>query len=321
MVIWHRGMGLALLVAAGCSQTTEESELARGVIDPGGGTITSTDSVLTIAIPPGALEESLEFFIERSDDPPEVFGQAYVVRPNPTLRFDATVTYRRELPEETSGLAVGAVDPLEYEDGTGDWVPLPLLRIDTEAKLVAGLDTQISIFYALLDDAAAGGTTATDSSPTVPPTTDPGSTGSGDAAGPEDTAGPGNTTDPGDTTGPTESSGSESAGSESAGVRPVSYAMEVEPILTASCECHTAGMPAGLDLGDGYANLVDVAATEAPLDRIEPGSPADSYLWHKVNGTHLGVGGSDNAMPPPDGGLDAAALETIEAWILDGAEP
>lgn len=139
---------------AGCSEPAESSELARAVIGPDGGIVTSADSVLTLAIPPGALEQSTEIFIERSDEPPAVFGQAYLVRPNPTLRYDATVTYRQELPDDPAGFAVGAVDALEFEADRGRWVPLPVLRVDPEAKLTSGLDDGISIFYGLLDDAS-----------------------------------------------------------------------------------------------------------------------------------------------------------------------
>ena len=75
-------------------------------------------------------------------------------------------------------------------------------------------------------------------------------------------------------------------------------------------------------LMSGYGNLVDVPSTEAPaLDRIEPGDPDASYLWHKINGTHASVGGSGNPMPAPAGGLDAGTIATIEAWISGGAQP
>jgi hypothetical protein len=149
-------LALAVAVAAsvgGCRDEPEDSEFARQVIGPAGGIITSVDSVLTLAIPPGALEESVEFFIERTSEPPPVFGQAYLVRPNPELRYDITVAYRQELPEDTSSMAVGGVDILAYEAGHGHWQSLPVLRVDRQAKLVSGLDDGVSIFYALLDDA------------------------------------------------------------------------------------------------------------------------------------------------------------------------
>jgi len=146
-------IAVALLLAlAGCSPSPEPTETARAMIGPGGGIISSVDDVLTIAIPPGALEREQEFFLERTDEPPDVYGQAYLLRPNPDVRFDVTVTYREDLPDDTSGMAVGAVDLIEYEEREGKWEPLPLLRIDSEESLVSGLDDGLSIFYALLDD-------------------------------------------------------------------------------------------------------------------------------------------------------------------------
>lgn len=144
---------LVLLSAGGCSEPASDPDLARAVIGPRGGIITSVDEVLTIAIPPGALEQSVELFIRPTDEPPDVFGQAYLVRPNPALRYDVTVTYRQELPADISRLAVGAVDAVEFEADRGRWEALPVLRVDREAELVTGLDDGISIFYALLDDA------------------------------------------------------------------------------------------------------------------------------------------------------------------------
>jgi hypothetical protein len=146
-------MVLALLALGlgGCPDEPSDPDVARGVIGPDGGLITSTDDVLTLAIPPGALDEEVELFILRSDEPPAVFGEAYLVRPNPVLRYDASVTYRQELPDDTSGLAVGAIDAAAYEEGSGEWEPLPLLRVDRQAELVSGLDDGVSIFYGLLD--------------------------------------------------------------------------------------------------------------------------------------------------------------------------
>lgn len=137
----------------GCPDDPGDPDVARRVIGPDGGLVTSTDDVLTLAIPPGALDDEVELFIVRSDEPPPVFGQAYLVRPNPPVRYDISVSYHQELPDDASGLAVGAVDALAFEEDRGRWEPLPLLRVDREAELVGGLDDGISIFYALLDEA------------------------------------------------------------------------------------------------------------------------------------------------------------------------
>lgn len=53
---------------------------------------------------------------------------------------------------------------------------------------------------------------------------------------------------------------------------------------------------------------------------VTPGAPVESYLWHKVAGTHLTVGGAGGRMPKPtDPPLTALELATVEAWLLGGA--
>jgi hypothetical protein len=202
MIASPRAMVPALLVLGlyGCQQPPASSEVAMQVIGPAGGIITSSDGVLTLAIPPGALEQQVELFIERTDEPPAVYGPAYLVRPSPELRYDLSVTYHHELPADSSGLAVAAVDALAYAQGSGGWVALPLLRVDRRAKLVSGLDDGVSIFYALLDDAPPP--TATETGDTGAPTTgEPTTTDVPD----ETTGAPDETT--GGSSGPGESTG------------------------------------------------------------------------------------------------------------------
>lgn len=306
-----RATCLALLFALlGCREPPEEGGPSRAVIGPSGGTISSLDSVLTIAILPGALEEEVELFIETTNEPPDIFGQAYIVRPTPELLIDATITIRAPLPDDPSTAAVGAVDPDAFEAGQGDWVALPVLEIDEDEQRVTGLDDRISIFYGLLDGRPPGATTGD------PTTGDP--TGGGVSTGGDDdgtTSG-----DDGTTSGSATDSGE--TGDGSTGEPALSFATDVLPILVASCDCHTDGAPEGLDMNDAYANLVDVASAQVPaLDRIEPGQPDESYMWLKLNDAHVAAGGTGNPMPAPTGGLDGASLATIEAWILDGAEP
>jgi hypothetical protein len=193
MIASPRAMVPALLALGlcGCQEPPVSSEIAMQVIGPAGGIITSSDGVLTLAIPPGALDQQVELFIERTDEPPAVFGPAYLVRPSPELRYDLTVTYHQELPADSSGLAVAAVDALAYAGGSGEWVALPLLRVDRRAKLVSGLDDGVSIFYALLDDA-----------PATPPT----ATETGETGEPDETTGAPNETT-GGSSGPGESTG------------------------------------------------------------------------------------------------------------------
>jgi sugar lactone lactonase YvrE len=199
-----------LSLGLGACRDASDPELARGEIGPDGGLLTSIDSILTIAIQPGALEETIELTIERSEDPPNVYGPAFRVLPNPSLLVPATVTYRYPLPDDTSETAIGYVDPQEYADGDGRWRPLPVVRIDPPQKLVTATDEQLSLYYALLDD-----------TPALPPeTTGEPDTSAGPTAGPSaDTTEPeseaGTTTvDPDTSVGPTSDPTTSSTGDE-----------------------------------------------------------------------------------------------------------
>ena len=119
------------------------------------------------------------------------------------------------------------------------------------------------------------------------------------------------------------SSGGESGSGSSGGVS-VDYETEIQPIWNGSCTCHLMGdsgtMSAPfltLNPGMSYAQLVDVPSEQAALDRIEPGSPEDSYLWLKMTGAHSTVGSGSKM--PQIGTIGDVQLQTIEAWILGGA--
>ena len=109
----------------------------------------------------------------------------------------------------------------------------------------------------------------------------------------------------------------------------ISHATDIQPIWNANCiGCHVPGgvgvLFGGLDLsGNAFDDLVGVASGQSPLLRVQAGSPNDSYLWHKLNGTQASVGGTGGSMPAgvmatP---LDPATLALIEQWILQGANP
>lgn len=112
---------------------------------------------------------------------------------------------------------------------------------------------------------------------------------------------------------------------------PPSYQVDVAPIFEKYCSrCHGSRFPrAGLQLvgapaADLYAALVDVPSTQLPsMDLIEPGNPAASYLVNKVNNTQGGLGcprGCGRAMPPRGAGLTPDELDTVNAWVLAGAQ-
>jgi hypothetical protein len=113
------------------------------------------------------------------------------------------------------------------------------------------------------------------------------------------------------------------------GTGPVdSHDEDILPYWTYNCVvyCHGNGAegPAGglnLEYDAAYDSLVGVPATQVDMLLVAPGSPEDSYLWHKLRGTHLEVGGSGEQMPLGAVPLDAEAMTRIETWIMIGAPP
>ncbi len=101
---------------------------------------------------------------------------------------------------------------------------------------------------------------------------------------------------------------------------------EVQPILAARCSqgpCHGGAIPArGLDLRNAASTLataVGVASEECPtVTRVEPGSPATSYLMWKLQGGGPCVVGA--RMPRSSPPLTADEQSTIGRWISAGAK-
>jgi len=100
----------------------------------------------------------------------------------------------------------------------------------------------------------------------------------------------------------------------------------VQADLSSRCgPCHTTNTRAGLtdlnDYDEAYENLVGEGADQVPaLNRVEPGEPDNSYLVHKVRGTHEDVGGDGDPMPPGNRTpLSDHEMELLETWIVNGA--
>ena len=104
----------------------------------------------------------------------------------------------------------------------------------------------------------------------------------------------------------------------------------VSATLAANCApCHTSdpGYPSAdpmMELGDAdaaYDVLVDhpAAETGGALDRVDPGDSENSYIIHKLRGTHSEVGGSGERMPQGGPYLDDATIDAIAGWIDAGA--
>jgi hypothetical protein len=109
-----------------------------------------------------------------------------------------------------------------------------------------------------------------------------------------------------------------------AGANP-SFAATVQPLFNQACNCHQSTpilmAPFSLKPGEAYANIVNVVSTQLPsMVFVKPGSTSTSYLWHKVAGTHLEVGGTGKIMPftiP----LNEGERAIVERWISGGANP
>lgn len=90
------------------------------------------------------------------------------------------------------------------------------------------------------------------------------------------------------------------------------------PICTA---CHIgAGAPEGLQLDSAhsYALLVGVASAEQPtVLRVAPGSPDNSYIIRKLQGTS-GISGGQMPLGGPY--LPQSTIDVIKQWITAGAQ-
>ena len=106
----------------------------------------------------------------------------------------------------------------------------------------------------------------------------------------------------------------------------VTLSGDVQPIFTSNCAlsgCHAGTNPQegmNLSAGQTFANVVNVQAMElSTMNRVTPDEPDNSYLVHKVQGTHLSVGGSGDQMPQGRSPLTQPDIDLIRAWIEAGA--
>ena len=98
----------------------------------------------------------------------------------------------------------------------------------------------------------------------------------------------------------------------------------VYAVIEGNCSCHqSAAGEAGLSMPDmetSYANLVGVAAQELPsMNRVSPGDPDNSYLFHKLAGSHRDIDGSGARMPFGGPYLDDEMIANVRDWIVAGA--
>jgi hypothetical protein len=103
---------------------------------------------------------------------------------------------------------------------------------------------------------------------------------------------------------------------------PVSFAADVEPILTQHCVmCHLPGAAQGDHslYPDAWASMVNVPSVQSPMRLVEPGKPEASYSYLKLTGEHLDAGGSGEIMPFPNGPLSTEEIGVFRLWIEQGA--
>ncbi|WP_434424543.1 hypothetical protein [Nannocystis pusilla] len=154
--------------------------------------------------------------------------------------------------------------------------------------------------------AAGSGSTTTTGEPADPPT-------SGSMGGSET----------GETTSSTSTTTGDTSGTSGDDVpAPLSFVADIQPIFADYCTCHGDGEPEpDLGIGRAYDSIVGVPANDVKgMLLVAPGAYEDSYLWHKIAGSHSQVGGAGKRMPPNDE-LQPGDMAAIQQWIVEGAQP
>lgn len=104
----------------------------------------------------------------------------------------------------------------------------------------------------------------------------------------------------------------------------VSFQKDIVPVLRQQCaSCHMTGSePGGLKLypSAAYESVVGQSSDVSSLKLVEPGHPDESYLLHKLKGTHFDVGGGGARMPQGSAPLSEDLIEDFELWILQGSK-
>jgi hypothetical protein len=101
-----------------------------------------------------------------------------------------------------------------------------------------------------------------------------------------------------------------------------SFKQAVVPVLNRHCVmCHmNEGAQGELSLHpQPYAALVDVMSSQSDMLLVAPGDVQASYFYHKLQGSHLDVGGEGESMPYQRALLAEEDLNTVAQWIAQGA--
>jgi hypothetical protein len=198
------------------------------------------------------------------------------------------------------------------------------IGVGRRGSIVVGLGLSLSFMLGVAcgDDqggetmaGSSGGTTVSPPDSTGPGTLTVSSSGADVSTGSEGSSG--------GTTMAIDGTSSSGDSSEETAI-PEVFFPEVLTIFQAECFCHRTPMPASmLDLDDdaAYDSIVNVPAPQAPaVNYVTPGDPDNSYLYLKLTGEQLSVGGSGTRMPQ-GGMLTDDQIDLVRYWILGGALP
>ena len=133
--------------------------------------------------------------------------------------------------------------------------------------------------------------------------------------------------DTGTTTSPPDGSDDTDAGSGSGQPdlpTPTLSELSAGLLLPACGDCHVGQTLGNLWLEPNAAlrdRLLASSLQAAPLPLVTPGDLEASYLWRKVEGSHLTVGGLGEPMPLGRAALTQAQTDLLRRWIEGGAPP
>ena len=164
---------MCVVTSVACSSSTSTSTstpqpgsaigpVAAQTIGAMGGTVTSADGALTVAVPPGALGTDLKITVQEITAPaPGAIGKTYEIGPTGT-QFEMPVT----LSFKYAPAELGATAAADLEVATiafGAWSPLPGDTVDVSAQIASGTTMHLSPYgliaksHGASDEAGTGG--------------------------------------------------------------------------------------------------------------------------------------------------------------------
>ncbi len=129
-------------------------------------------------------------------------------------------------------------------------------------------------------------------------------------------------------TGDDDDTGDDDTGDDDSAVDVLSFA-DIYGLVLMNCNCHSnSAHESGFAFEGSQSTLYEMwlgAGNGAPsfqnssMNRITPGDSTQSYVMHKLDGTHLSAGGVGSRMPQGGPFLSDEQLDGIRAWINAGA--